>query len=528
MKEWSLASAGGGEGSNEHRSRHPGLTKDAQRRAADPRASAWVSANAGAGKTKVLTDRVVRLLLAGSRARPHPVPHLHQGGRRQHGDPRLRAPGPLGHPRRREPRSRNSRNSKASGRARAAVRLARTLFARAVETPGGLKIDTIHAFCERLLHLVPFEANVPARFAVLDESQTGRDARAGDRQCDGRCRERRFPDAGDALDVVSVDAAGDALAAALEAAAALQAFLRDPAAFARLAVELGLRPDETPRDRARRCSKTGSAGATGRPSPELLAGKATDQKRAASLHGGRRGEGRRGAARDYLSVFLTDGDAPRKGSAFVTKAVDRRSLKEQLLARAGPRVALSTSARPPRAAERTQALFTLARGNPHPGRAGTRCVLGALDFQDLIDKTLALLSRGDTAWVLYKLDRGIDHVLIDEAQDTNPEQWEILRRITEDFTAGAGARGQRVRTLFAVGDPKQSIYGFQGAAPQQFETTPEAGRRRSREAELHSRTCRSPCRSARRSRALGGRRHLRGRAAFQGPVLRGQGGRHRA
>ena len=143
-----------------------------------------------------------------------------------------------------------------------------------------------------------------------------------------------------------------------------------------------------------------------------------------------------------------------------------------------------------RAAERTSALFTLA-AEIHARVEQAKMRLGALDFQDLIDKTLALLSRGDTAWVLYKLDRGIDHVLIDEAQDTNPEQWEILRKITEDFTAGAGARGERVRTLFAVGDPKQSIYGFQGAAPQQFETT--AGRlvaEGARGGACISRTCR--------------------------------------
>ena len=95
--------------------------------------------------------------------------------------------------------------------------------------------------------------------------------------------------------------------------------------------------------------------------------------------------------------------------------------------------------------------------------------IGALDFDDLIAKTLALLSRGDGAWVLYKLDRGIDHVLVDEAQDTNPEQWQILRHITEDFSAGSGARARQIRTVFAVGDPKQSIFGFQGAAPREFE-----------------------------------------------------------
>jgi ATP-dependent helicase/nuclease subunit A len=137
-----------------------------------------------------------------------------------------------------------------------------------------------------------------------------------------------------------------------------------------------------------------------------------------------------------------------------------------------------------RAAERTDALFTLA-AEIHARVEQAKMRLGALDFQDLIDKTLALLSRGDTAWVLYKLDRGIDHVLIDEAQDTNPEQWEILRKITEDFTAGAGAAGGRVRTLFAVGDPKQSIYGFQGAAPQEFETTRRSWSQKVKQAELH-------------------------------------------
>jgi ATP-dependent helicase/nuclease subunit A len=96
---------------------------------------------------------------------------------------------------------------------------------------------------------------------------------------------------------------------------------------------------------------------------------------------------------------------------------------------------------------------------------------GALDFDDLISRTRQLLARADAAWVLYKLDAGIDHVLVDEAQDTNPAQWEILRALTADFTAGAGARGARRRTIFAVGDPKQSIYGFQGAEPREFEAS---------------------------------------------------------
>src|SRR3954471_15616053 len=84
-----------------------------------------------------------------------------------------------------------------------------------------------------------------------------------------------------------------------------------------------------------------------------------------------------------------------------------------------------------------------------------------LDYDDLIDKTLALLNKGSAGWVHYKLDRGVDHVLIDEAQDTSPRQWDIVAHIIEEFTAGAGARDGLTRTIFAVGDEKQSIFSFQ-------------------------------------------------------------------
>ena len=93
---------------------------------------------------------------------------------------------------------------------------------------------------------------------------------------------------------------------------------------------------------------------------------------------------------------------------------------------------------------------------------------GLLDYEDLIDKTLDLLNNVSAAWVHYKLDRGIDHVLIDEAQDTSPKQWEIVKALVGEFFAGAGAHDRR-RTIFAVGDEKQSIFSFQGAAPREFD-----------------------------------------------------------
>ena len=171
VKEWSLASSDGeAPMSGRERLMVDPHTELAQRRAADPRASAWVSANAGAGKTKVLTDRVVRLLLAGTppgrilcltftkAAAANMAIRVFErlGDWVTLDDDRLRE------------RLTSSQGEVPSSEQ---MGLARRLFARAVETPGGLKIETIHAFCERLLHLVPFEANVPARFAVLDETQ---------------------------------------------------------------------------------------------------------------------------------------------------------------------------------------------------------------------------------------------------------------------------------------------------------------------------------------------------------------------
>ena len=90
---------------------------------------------------------------------------------------------------------------------------------------------------------------------------------------------------------------------------------------------------------------------------------------------------------------------------------------------------------------------------------------GALDFSDLIAKTRNLLSRSDAAqWVLYKLDRRVEHILVDEAQDTSPDQWLVVKAIAEDFFSGEGA-ARAPRTIFAVGDDKQSIFRFQGAVP---------------------------------------------------------------
>ena len=135
---------------------------------------------------------------------------------------------------------------------------------------------------------------------------------------------------------------------------------------------------------------------------------------------------------------------------------------------AGPRLQACSSASARCAArDRTRALVTIAAEViARYAREKERRAL--LDYDDLIDKTLDLFGRASAAWVLYKLDLGIDHVLIDEAQDTSPKQWTIVRTIVSEFTPG-GARPNVRRTVFAVGDEKQSIFSFQGAAPNAFD-----------------------------------------------------------
>ena len=129
----------------------------------------------------------------------------------------------------------------------------------------------------------------------------------------------------------------------------------------------------------------------------------------------------------------------------------------------------STRATRVAARDRTARAGHHRRGGDRRATAPRRSAAALLDYDDLIDKTLRAASAAvDAAWVHYKLDRGIDHVLIDEAQDTSPRQWEIIEPLVAEFSAGGGARDVK-RTIFAVGDEKQSIFSFQGAAPQAFD-----------------------------------------------------------
>ena len=462
------------------------LTAKNQCRAADPLLSVWVSANAGAGKTKVLTDRVIRLLLAGTP--PSRILCL-TFTKAAAAEMTIRVFKTLGSWVTMEDGTLAKALQDLTGSASTpALRArARRLFARAVETPGGLKIETIHAFCERVLHLVPFEAQVPARFAVLDDAEA---ARLTEEARDGILIEAASgrPDLAGALDIVTADASGDGLTQLLDRAVADPGLPQDrdtaDVQIGHLTTQFGLRAGETP-DAIRRQMVEDGIPLADWPAiaGELaLSSKKTDLERGDALMRASGTDRIADRLACYREMFFTEKGKGSPRVDVVTKGI-AADIKSRLTDERDRLVALDARLLAAEAVERTAALFTLA-GAIRTRMEALKRRRGALDFGDLIAKTLRLLEDGAAAWVLYRLDRGIDHVLVDEAQDTNADQWRILRRLTEEFTSGAGLPGPEPRTMFAVGDPKQSIYSFQGADPRLFEESRRHWTTRSRAAGL--------------------------------------------
>jgi ATP-dependent helicase/nuclease subunit A len=173
---------------------------------------------------------------------------------------------------------------------------------------------------------------------------------------------------------------------------------------------------------------------------------------------------------DALRIFFTrDGEGdPAKWVETAAALKAQPGLHVRMLAEQSRLEAARTSVRSAAVAWDTVYALTLAWAYLTAYRQ-EKAHAGALDFTDLIEKTRHLLrSRPAAAWVLYKLDGGVDHILVDEAQDTAEDQWAIVRALTEEFFTGASVRGERSgdRHMFVVGDRKQSIYSFQGARPE--------------------------------------------------------------
>lgn len=440
--------------------------------AANPGQSVFVTANAGSGKTSTLVDRVARLLLGG--VQPGEILCVTYT-KAAAAEMQARLFDRLGAWAVMDDGELAQSLADLDGGDPATLHgpdlsRARQLFARALETPGGLKIQTIHAFCEKLLRRFPLEAGVTPGFTVLENEA--------------------------------------AVALSHEAREALARLaLADPEgpvgqAYSHFAVELDwgafealLAMIET--DRVKLTDYTARVVAGITPAPHVLTGANLDQTperleadflrwqdrdewlrmaglmSTGSTNDQKCAERMRTAAWSFAGlgeVFLTSG-AARKSMATAKAPDDAAAYLTDLQL---TYLSALEQLRKVRVATDTRHVLTLAEVHARLYDQAKE-TSGALDFGDLVARTVELLTvRATAAWVLYKLDGGIEHILIDEAQDTAPQQWDILRALTEDFFSGAGSlrfgltEAAMGRTVFAVGDEKQSIYSFQGARPERL------------------------------------------------------------
>ncbi|MBP1851828.1 double-strand break repair helicase AddA [Rhizobium halophytocola] len=447
--------------------------------ASDPLRSAWVSANAGSGKTHVLTQRVIRLLLAG--ARPSAILCLTYT-KAAASEMSNRVFSRLAEWARLDDAELAKRIASIEDKQPDRIKLieARRLFAKALETPGGLKIQTIHAFCEALLHQFPLEANVAGHFSVLDDAAAATllaEARRSLLTATALGKDAdlawAFEHALGLADEFGLETLLGEIVANRRAIAAFLAYAGPRGGFEPLLRRrLRLEPGDTPEALASAAFPL--AGLSG---PRLslyidLAeekGGVTAQAIADSLRRAVAEEDPFARLRHLQDAFFTKSGSPKSLKTLATAKMQQaapelaESLEEAQTHLVGAIDRLNTL----RMFEATVAALTLA-SRLIEDYENLKKRRSQLDFEDLIARTAQLLLRSDAGpWIHYKLDQGIDHMLVDEAQDTSPVQWDVIRSLREDFFAGQSAR-PGLRTFFAVGDEKQSIYSFQGARPERF------------------------------------------------------------
>ncbi|MFX3681153.1 MAG: double-strand break repair helicase AddA [Hyphomicrobiales bacterium] len=456
-------------------------TRADQARAADPANSAWVSANAGSGKTWVLSTRVIRILLSGTE--PSKILCLTYT-RAAAAEMKTRVFQRLGAWVAMDDAALRDELAAITDEmpGREALAFARTLFARALETPGGLKIQTIHAFCESLLHRFPLEANIAGHFELLDaeaqallvaQARRGLLADAAQRRGAGAAVMRLLAIAGES----GVEKLLDEIVVRRIAVTDLLRRL-SPAGERRGAYRtaFGFAPDETDADVA---ATVWPLPGFGEADLERLEHAARAPKSPRKTHLKFIAELRDASAEpdallrlsSLARAFLKADGTPATHNMFPADIAGALPSFEADYLSAADRIAKACN-RLDLLREIEGTLDVLAVADALIARyEALKRARGLLDFEDLIARTATLLTRtGASLWVRYKLDQGIDHILIDEAQDTSPAQWDVIRTLADEFFAGDAARPE-LRTVFAVGDEKQSIYSFQGADPDKFAGT---------------------------------------------------------
>jgi ATP-dependent helicase/nuclease subunit A len=437
-----------------------------QLRASDPTTSAFVAASAGSGKTKLLTDRLLRLMLTGTK--PQKILCLTYT-KAAAAEMTIRLNRRLGAwvvmPEARLAADLAALDVPATAQT---LELARKLFAEVLDLPGGMRIGTIHAFCQSLLRRFPLEAGLSPHFEVADDADAALRLR--------EAREAVLTEGAHRGAIFALAAETDEQSFAALAWDFAQAGATLPEAaegFAWLRAALGAGDESSgdlraaavylPREAALRDVLRGIAE-RGNPSGQKWALDALDWLALPP-------EGRMGAWAGWLATWFTktgEGEARTLRGYFGKKlAAEEDGMRDEIACEC-TRIAAAQEAL--RAAQLNEInAFLLQLMAPILNQERTQKQLAArLSYGDLVRHTGGLLEDPGAAWILYKLDGGIDHVLLDEVQDTAPAQWEIADAIGDEFFSGLGAQ-ERQRSIFAVGDAKQSIFSFQGADLQSFE-----------------------------------------------------------
>lgn len=453
-------------------------TKTLQAKASNPQLSAWVAANAGSGKTFVLARRVIRLLLNG--ADPSKILCL-TFTKAAAAEMSARVFDELAQWATLSDKKLSQEIEALTEKPVNALRLktARQLFAKALETPGGLKIQTIHAFCERLLHQFPVEANVAGHFEVLDDVGKEHLIQEAQRAVLLEAADHPTGPTASALSNAIAHASDSgyqqALTSYLHQDKELNAWLDEKGgvdgAIENLAQCLGLSGNETEAGLKEQMLDSPHFDPVYLEilQQQLLASTKLFIPRGDDLSVVLSHQEVDARIKAWCSFLLTQKETPRTIGSVASKEIlnsftdlEDRVLKEQerideLLEK---KRALATL-------DATRSLLLLGSKVSATYRQ-RKAATGMMDFDDLIEKAAELLEKPDAAaWVHFKLDQGLDHILVDEAQDTSPRQWDVISRLANEFFTGESAR-QNERTVFAVGDEKQSIYSFQGASPEKF------------------------------------------------------------
>ena len=444
-----------------------------QQAAAQPDDHVWLGASAGTGKTQVLSARVLRLMLGGvspeavlcitfTKAGAAEMAHriherLAMWVRMDDGDLRLDLAA-LG----------------ADWQVAGILDRARSLFATVIDSPGGaVRVQTIHSFCQTLLASFPLEAKILPGFRALEDGE----ASALQREVLGQLLAR--PDAdGDAMRVIAAMLSrrlGQDAAIAFLARCASSFTPADAPRFAPRAPDLRTELGLPPGDPADWQAAALAGGAIADADIAAVAASGRDW-------GTKTGDGRADIMDDW-SRADPHGRAAMLSAVrgcFLTGTGDMRA--DYVKDKGGMRSCLGAAERIVAAADDLLATAAAMKVSDELAAAwdlGSRFAeasalakreRGFADFDDLISIASHLLAQGDFGdWVRFKLDQRTDHILVDEAQDTNARQWAIILSLAAEFFAGLGAKDDRIRTMFTVGDRKQAIFGFQGTEPAAFE-----------------------------------------------------------